>query len=858
MLTNKISVKAICGVIICLAIVFGAKAQTNATWQVLTNEVANSRIQLNTLVAQASAAGLTTNYAYASQVVLNRFQTYAQYDYNNPSAVLNNLKSQYWYSTLNTNYSLQLPFDEMQECLEVASNAISEFDQQLNSNIVLKAPPNLSAGIMSLTTNHYSLNGVPVFPSSFTWMPMDADVLNAFGRIGGSYYDVSDLTSGGGSVTSYSITSSQNTLHTQSLTDIVPQEIFLGHANIPGWMTTSYPFITIGARKFTQYDTDSPLVRGWLDVLFHGYLPPVCGPTGSGSQPRIHLLANEPDWATRTGGWLANNGVSTNTMNKYGAWLEAKYGTIGALNATYGSAYATFAAAQAGMTMPISTGRQGGPVWYDWCRFNMDRINGWFSFLKAGVQSNDPAASPVTIKSLGTELVSPWRDDGIDMEFLANLQDVPGADLVTTPQGMQNINIGTSLAWTNSYALDWRIQSMTLDFYKSLCPDKAYFDSEWHGLSGGWIDLSMDRHYVRAALWLGFIHGMGAIQAWVWGRNDDGSFSASAGSIAGQLLSQPTVLDAFGRTLKELNAHASEATDLVNQSRNFMIYYCEEAAIQNASYVPQMTDLYEALKLLNLRVGFCTPSTVVTLSTASQTVIVPPTTFISSNSLAALQTFSLAGGHIVTVNGTTQSFLETELGQTRSGGPGFTPYASVTYGAVTNMANALASALAPLVPASPVIVGITDTNGNSAYGALVKEAVDPQSGNVIVSLINVSKDSRMVSLQTPGKLTRFRNLITQQTVGANITMAPDDVLLLQTEKARPVITTVTMSGSNVVISGTNAVVGSQYNLLTSTNIGLPLSQWAVLPTTIFSAEDFSMTNPVSPGLPQSFYILRMP
>jgi hypothetical protein len=67
-----------------------------------------------------------------------------------------------------------------------------------------------------------------------------------------------------------------------------------------------------------------------------------------------------------------------------------------------------------------------------------------------------------------------------------------------------------------------------------------------------------------------------------------------------------------------------------------------------------------------------------------------------------------------------------------------------------------------------------------------------------------------------------------------------------------------MSGSNVVISGTNAVVGSQYNLLTSTNIGLPLSQWAVLPTNIFSAENFSMTNPVSPGLPQSFYILRMP
>jgi hypothetical protein len=67
-----------------------------------------------------------------------------------------------------------------------------------------------------------------------------------------------------------------------------------------------------------------------------------------------------------------------------------------------------------------------------------------------------------------------------------------------------------------------------------------------------------------------------------------------------------------------------------------------------------------------------------------------------------------------------------------------------------------------------------------------------------------------------------------------------------------------VSGTNVIIVGTNGLAGVPYNVLTSTNLVLPLGDWTVLPTNTFGASTFSITNPVNPSAPQSFYLLRVP
>ncbi|HSY19457.1 MAG TPA: hypothetical protein VK815_14035, partial [Candidatus Acidoferrales bacterium] len=74
----------------------------------------------------------------------------------------------------------------------------------------------------------------------------------------------------------------------------------------------------------------------------------------------------------------------------------------------------------------------------------------------------------------------------------------------------------------------------------------------------------------------------------------------------------------------------------------------------------------------------------------------------------------------------------------------------------------------------------------------------------------------------------------------------------------PHITGISLSGTDLVINGTNGLAGEQYNVLTTSNLTLPLSQWTVLPTNTFGGGSFSITNPVNAGSPRNFYILRVP
>ncbi|MDB6017167.1 MAG: Alpha-galactosidase [Pedosphaera sp.] len=69
----------------------------------------------------------------------------------------------------------------------------------------------------------------------------------------------------------------------------------------------------------------------------------------------------------------------------------------------------------------------------------------------------------------------------------------------------------------------------------------------------------------------------------------------------------------------------------------------------------------------------------------------------------------------------------------------------------------------------------------------------------------------------------------------------------------------TLSGTNLVLSGTNGVALSSYYVLASTNVALPLASWTTIATNSFDASgNFSFTNGVNPALPKQFFIIRLP
>ena len=77
--------------------------------------------------------------------------------------------------------------------------------------------------------------------------------------------------------------------------------------------------------------------------------------------------------------------------------------------------------------------------------------------------------------------------------------------------------------------------------------------------------------------------------------------------------------------------------------------------------------------------------------------------------------------------------------------------------------------------------------------------------------------------------------------------------------APPQIINVTLSGENLIFSGTNGAPGRACYVLASTSLALPLANWARVATNTFDSNgEFNFTNSVQPDLPQSFYLLQLP
>jgi PKD repeat protein len=77
----------------------------------------------------------------------------------------------------------------------------------------------------------------------------------------------------------------------------------------------------------------------------------------------------------------------------------------------------------------------------------------------------------------------------------------------------------------------------------------------------------------------------------------------------------------------------------------------------------------------------------------------------------------------------------------------------------------------------------------------------------------------------------------------------------------PGLGTVSVIGGNLTFTVSNAIPGTVYRLLASTNLALPLSQWAPAATNISSTTaniTITLTNAVRANLSSQFYILQSP
>ena len=836
----------------------GALDQTS--WDGLNTQITTKKATLSSKIILLTNASLESRYAKGTLVTVNEFLIYAARDRAN-AAALKIVYTGSGYSVFNNAFTAQLPkepgvtttfdfsvFDPFQilnDCIKILDNAISEADKQIAGTIILPAVLDFSTpGSPTLADNYsfYKKDGKIIFPSTMWSMQSDSDLMQTLGYLSSSFLSPQTTSSPNAVFTTGQLNSQKSLVSTSVSRGQMPLQVQITHTPLATWMTTAsesggtYPKIADYKRAFVAYDIDYPVIAdntsiNWNKNMLQSYIPGI--KTAAGSSPLIYVLSNEPHWdlISSSSSDDASKGVSPYTRTAFAEYLKLEYGNnISNLNAVYnpfnGNAnFTTFDQlknypVQTSSSSPLAiftptsqTTLQGTPIWYDWLRFNQVRVTKWHTSLKQYALESD-ATAKVSIKIIGNEVEAPDRDSGIDLEASGDFMDIISFDSQITPSKTHGRNARFYRDWwLGRYITEWREQAINIDFFKSLYPNKPIFDSEWHGVSSNaWYNFALDKGFVRSGLWHGFSTGLGVVNAWWWYREDGtngtikGDLEGKTSTVGNSMSSpqhQPIAFEDFGKTMKEINALSETVATLAPVKRDFVIYYSNEAAIQDFLYIQQVGQIYEALKLLNVKVGFTTENKINSLGYTPKAIIIPPTLNIKSSSIDALNTYksnnSTVGILEIKRTGTT-NFVKDEKGSPNTSRTinfattNFTYNGAFTYLSstatpttaqiTTNSANANAIVTTLItnlrakltIPVPTIDFKIQDVNTtNEAFGVLAAQGNSPD-GKAAVSLINLSLTDKQIKLPAG---TTYVNMIDGTSVAETFVMKPYDVLLVK-------------------------------------------------------------------------------
>jgi hypothetical protein len=245
----------------------------------------------------------------------------------------------------------------------------------------------------------------------------------------------------------------------------------------------------------------------------------------------------------------------------------------------------------------------------------------------------------------------------------------------------------------------------------------------------------------------------------------------------------------------------------------------------------------------------------------------------TDGSISSSVNINIGGGSTLDVSGRSDGRFTLTGGQTLNGGVG-----TNGPGTINGLFTAsLGSIFAPgtgttntgtlSVSSNATLLGTTEMSISAAsgYDQLLANAIayggslivtnfagtitNGQTFQLFVATNGFSLNFSSVTLPTATGLTWTNTLTTNGRITAGVVTGPP---------AQPVITGVNLSGSNLVITGTNGTVSQQFTVLATTNLTLPLASWTPVATNNFGAGNFSITNTVNPSAPQNFYILRLP
>lgn len=734
----------------------------------LENTAITKIADLNTLIIQAEDEGLDVTKEKMSIRVAEVFLKYANWDENNVQENIDYFGLVSRYKNEATQLANDLPDFERSEIIAMLDDAIVTIQKVISGEIVRKESPEIDWSKITIDGNQVKQNGKPVFLTDYTWKPYISELNEFFGAKDGYYLTPSHVENASGEVKNWIL----NELNSKTTGTF--GSVFLNHTNVPDWTETQYgPDFKMRENTYVAYDIDNPGAREMLSYLLEKTVPKM---TGKKYTQLGYMLANEPHFITTKDGskevW-ASGSVSEYSKAKFRTWLESKHKSIADLNTLWGTSFLNFS--NVTIEIPIERNLQGTPMWYDWQRFNMNRVTEWFGFLQSEIKKYDPQAK-THIKLIPNFWTENQGDHGLDIEALTRQSDIIGNDA----GAYNNYMWGSKEEWEDKYNFEWREMAMSYDFFTSVSPHKIMYNSETHFLSTVKArDLYQKPSYARMTYWLSRLHGLDVDQCWFWARQEDGSIRNGAGNgYGGSNNQQPRIINEVTATMMDLNAYAEEITAIQDLRKSIRIFDTQTTSINKPDHMDAVFHLYESMYFEGLQLGFATKD-IINLENNDDwdVILVHDSEFVKESELDALQTYLNQGGLVIV---DAVSLKKDEYGRAH------TKVLTAESGSLIQVSTRLEmkeKALQIVTSKNRLPnLNLSETNEVGAKGCHWR-AITTNDGREIISIVNIGKSKASVTLNFRGITTNVicTNLLNGNKFNGTFEMEPEQVLFLQVE-----------------------------------------------------------------------------
>lgn len=746
--------------------------------------IAQTRIsQLNQLIEQAENQGIDATKEKMSIRTAEAFLVYADWDEANVDeneAIYKLLPSGTSFYMNAKQLAENLADYERSQVILMLNDAIQNINKLINGEIIRKPTKKIDWTALSISGNQVVYNSKPVFLSDYNLKP------ETFG-------DGKDLTEFFGNkdvlvLRPSHVSNSSGNLQSLLLTELASKptgtfgDVFINNSVIPDWAEDEFgPDFKMRENTFIRFDIDNPGAKTLFNYLLEGVVPQTMGKNYS---TLGYLLANEPHFFTTIDNPFQTGSVSDYTINKFRNWLSEKHTTIANLNTIWNTNYTNFNSIN--LTIPLDTEvyERGGPIYYDWIKFNLERVTEWFTYLHNKIKELD-ANAKTHIKIIPDHWVGNSRASGIDLEELTYLTDISGNDA----SSQNSLLYGGPEPWQEDYSFYWEEISMSYDFMRSVSPNKIIYNSETHFLSGSnFRDLYLDPAYVKAAFWLATLHGMNVSQNWFWSRRENGSpSSTSLAGFGGSLNQQPRVVNEIEGTFIDLNSVSEDMYQIQNLRKPLRIFYSKTSVINKEDHMSDAVfRLYEALNFEGIPLGFATKNIILEQDNSQwDAIVIWDTEFVKKDELQALQTYLDNGGTIIK---DAISLTKNEYGVAHTNS--LTP-SNGTLITRTLLQNFVSKAI-DFVKNNNGLPVITVDENNSGKKGCFWRALTNNAGENIISIINLGKEDANItlSLLNNNNSVNVTNHLTGESLEATFKMNPYETRLLK-------VTDATLSNSDI-------------------------------------------------------------